>query len=233
MKTLLNCVNEVLKRVSIIQGDSGLLTSLTDSGRQIYIDVAVQVWNEVIDDLYVRSDMALPKVQASATITLVTNDRDYVLNSSLTRLHYPLEELTLGKYITEYPGGYNKIIDHQPIPANETGEPRFAAINPEDGELYLDRIPTSNENGQVFTYRYDTDLVMTVLTDTVPFADVVFRALVPAVKEMWMADQRNSFNPLFYKKSLATAMKYLIQKKPEQSYRPARYTGGGFDPYAR
>ena len=50
-KTLLDGVNEVLKRVSLIQGDNAILTDLTDSSRQVYIDVAVQVWNESVDEI--------------------------------------------------------------------------------------------------------------------------------------------------------------------------------------
>ena len=45
--TLLNAVNLTLKRVRIIQGDVGELTSLTDSGRQADVDIMVQAWNEV------------------------------------------------------------------------------------------------------------------------------------------------------------------------------------------
>jgi hypothetical protein len=39
----LNAVNEVLKKKGIIAGDSALLTSLTDSARQVSIDLAIQV----------------------------------------------------------------------------------------------------------------------------------------------------------------------------------------------
>ncbi len=51
-KTLLNSVNEVGKRAGWIAGDAGLLTSLTDSGRQSFIDQAIQVINEGIAELY-------------------------------------------------------------------------------------------------------------------------------------------------------------------------------------
>lgn len=49
-KTLLNGVNEVFKRIKLIQGDAAALTSLTDSARQHSIDLAIQIWNEVVDE---------------------------------------------------------------------------------------------------------------------------------------------------------------------------------------
>ena len=59
-KTLLNGVNEVLKKVGILEGDTGLLTTLTDSPRQIFIDTAVQSLNEVNDEVYSVLDKPKP-----------------------------------------------------------------------------------------------------------------------------------------------------------------------------
>jgi len=72
-KTLLSGVNEVLKKVHMIQGDSGLLTTLTDSGRQTYIDLAIQSWNEIIDDIYAVSDMPYPQELAESSINIPTS----------------------------------------------------------------------------------------------------------------------------------------------------------------
>lgn len=63
-KTLLNCVNEIFKRTSLIAGDAGALTSLTDAARQPAIDQAVQVVNEGILYLYNQSEVPLPNEQA-------------------------------------------------------------------------------------------------------------------------------------------------------------------------
>ncbi|KKL14210.1 hypothetical protein LCGC14_2518020, partial [marine sediment metagenome] len=75
-KSLLNGVNEVLKAVDIIEGDTGLLTSLTDSARQVFIDSAKQKLNEVIDQLYSILGDPKPQQLAEDTITLVTDDQD-------------------------------------------------------------------------------------------------------------------------------------------------------------
>jgi len=77
MATLLQGVNEVLKKVSVIQGDTGALTTLSDSAKQVFIDPAVQSWNEAVDQLYSISNKPKPKELVKASITLATGDRDW------------------------------------------------------------------------------------------------------------------------------------------------------------
>ncbi len=60
-KTLLDGVNEVLKKVDIIDEDAGLLLTLSDSARQTFIDLAIQVINEVLDELYSITKTSKPK----------------------------------------------------------------------------------------------------------------------------------------------------------------------------
>lgn len=183
-KTLLNGVNEVFKKLRLIQGDAGSLSTLTDSSRQNYIDMTIQAWNEAIDEVYHLSDKPLPNQHAEATITLVTSTRDYTLATNYTRLHWPLHDETNGYFITEYPGGYLQMRQDLTFPSNETGLPQRGAIDPTDGSLYLDKLPTANENGLVFTYHYSKDLELTSASDTFPFDNAVFRAMVPAVSEI-------------------------------------------------
>ena len=212
-KTLLNGVNEVMKRVAWIEGDSAELTSLTDSARQHVIDVIVQMWNEALDLLYDQSNVARPNELAENTITLATDDRDYALQSDLVQLRFPLLDETNGFYIFEYPGGYQPLVDSQQIPANFTGLPQLAAIRPSDGELYVDRIPTSAENGRVYKYRYDKDLELTTASSTMPFSDAVFRAMVPAVVQLYRRDSRNDFDAAIFQDQMGQAARFLSQKQ--------------------
>lgn len=183
-KTLLDGVNEVLKRIKVIQGDSGLLTTLSDSPRQIYVDLSVQVWNEAMEELYTRSHVSLPREMAESSITLVTDDRDYALQTDLIDLRWPLHNRVDGEYIYEWKRGYHNLISSQPQPDEYTGLATFAAIRPIDGELYLERIPQAKENGKVFFYNYDKDVSVSAAADTFPFDDDVFRAMVPTVAEI-------------------------------------------------
>lgn len=216
-KTLLNCVNEILKRTAIIAGDSGLLASLTDSARQVWIDAAVQVVNEGIDDLYAATNIAMPSEQAEGSMVLVTGTRAYTLASGLRQLRFPMIDKTNTQYIHEYPGGYNEMLIGDPE-QSDTGLPYLGAFRTTDGLFYVDRAPTSVENGRTYTYQYDKDLAMTTAAATVPFNDMVFRAMVPVWVQLWKREQRNEFDTELYRKSLGLASALLSQRQARDSY---------------
>jgi hypothetical protein len=215
----LDACNEVLKRVGVISGDGTPLSSLTSSSRQNAVDVAVQVINEGIDDLYATSSVPKPNGQAEATITLATGDRDYALASGLIRLRFPLVDKTNTQFLFQYPGGYNTILLADPE-QDDTGLPQYAAISPVDGELYLDRAPTAENDGRVYTYQYEKDLVLTLSTDEVPFKDVVFRAMVPVWVQLWKREKRNEFDIELYRRSVGLAAALMMQIMPRDSYNP-------------
>lgn len=222
MATLLDGVNEVLKRVSVIQGDTTALSSLTSSGIQPYVDLAVQVWNEGIEELYSQIDKPMPKELASSTITLVADDRDYTLATDLVQLHWPFHDQTNGNYIYEYAGGYLGLLHAQPIPSDYTGIPVFGAIRPSDGEIYLDALPTADEAGDIYTYEYDKDVSLSAATDTFPFSDPTYRAMVPAVVQLWRASRENQFDSALHKRSMGRAARYLSQQQQRESWGPYR-----------
>ena len=223
MATLLNGVNEVLQRVHWIDSE-GELGSLTNSAKQTAIDLTVQIWNEQIDHLYSETGVPYPKELATSTITLTNGDRDYALPTDLVQLHYPLLDETNGRYITEYPGGYMQIVRDQPIPSNHTGVPISAAIRPTDGELYLDTVPTADEQGLVYTLWYDKDLELTDAGDAMPFSDAVFRALVPAVAEVFKLyrNGKEDFTQGSYRMSMARAARLVTQQQPRRHWTPVR-----------
>lgn len=218
-KTLLNSINEILKRVGQIHGDSEALTSLTSTARQRSIDVSIQVINEGIDELYTASHLSLPLVQAEGTVTLVTSDRDYTLATDLVRLRWPFIDKTNTQYIYEKAGGYNAILREDPE-QDDTGLPHYGAISPVDGTLYLDRIPTSEENGRVYTYQYDKDLVLDEATDTVPFSDFVFRAMVPAWVQLYRRDMQSEFDEALFVMNIGRASRLLTRTTARTHYNP-------------
>lgn len=216
MATLLDGVNAVLKRVREIDS-SGELSSLTDSARQVAIDIAVMVWNEAIEDLYQLSSTPYPQEQAESTITLATGDRSYALASGLLQMRWPLIDKTNNQFIWEYEHGYNGLLLLDPE-QDDTGLPLWSAINPVNGELHLDRAPTSVENNNVYTYQYDKDVSLSLAADTMPFNDAVYRALVPAVAELWRRDAEKKFDGPLFKVSRARAAGYLTQTQPAADY---------------
>lgn len=223
-KTLLNGVNDVMKRLGYIKGNSGELASLTDSQRQVTIDLTIQSWNEVIVEIYDASDTPFPNELAENTITLVTNDRDYVLQTDLVQIRWPFTNQTNGNQIFEYPGGYEQIYADQSIPANFTGQPTLGAIRPIDGQLYLDRLPTAELNGDVYTYQYDKEVLLSAAADSMPFGDTVYSQLIMAVAELVKRDKEKSFDGGMYARRTGIAAGLLTQQQQRRHWTPIRGT---------
>lgn len=222
--TLLDAINEIFKRVNNIQGDAAALTSLTDSARQHEIDVSIQVINEGIDELYSSSPVSLPSQQEQGTITLASGMRNYTLATDLIELHFPLIDKTNNNYIWKYPGDYNDLLLLDPE-QDDTGLPWWGVISPIDGTLFVNVAPTSAEAGLIYTYQYQKDLGMSALTDTVPFNNEVFRAMVPAWVQLYKRELRNEFDQSLYGMSIGRAARALSEVEPNSSYSPRR-TGG-------
>lgn len=221
-KTLLDGVNEILKRVSVNAGDASPLTSLTDSARQHNIDVAVQVINEGIDELYSASHISLPGGQKEATITLATNTRTYALATDLITLLWPFIDRTNTQYLNEFPGGYNAMLLFDPQQLF-TGLPFFAAIDPTSGatpRIRVERAPTSAENGKVYTYEYEADLGLTNASDPMPFNNEVFRAMVPAWVQMYKREMRNEFDDGLWAQAMGRASRAITETPQRMSYSP-------------
>lgn len=226
MKTLLDAVNEVLIRANVIQGDATRLTTLTDSARQHTIDVSVQVINEGIDELYSASHVELPSEQAEATITLANGSRSYALNANLTKLIFPLIDKTNTEFIAKFPGTYEDMLLLDPE-QNDTGLPWWGIISPVNGQLFMNVTPTAIEAGRVYTYQYEKDLAMSLLTDTVPFNNKVFRAMVPAWHQLYKREMKNEFDGDLYQMSMGRAARVMTEIDPRESYSPrrSRYVG--------
>jgi len=234
MKTLLQGTNQVLTKVQIISS-SNALTSLTNSAKQVFIDNAVQAWNEVVDQLYSNDDVLRPYQGAEDSIIIEADKRTYDLPCDLVQIRWPMHEETEGFYISEYPGGYEELRNIQSIPANYTGIPFKGAISPIEKEVYLDRVPTSAEAGYEYKFFYWRDTVLERATDQFPFDDGVFRSLVPAVSEIWKRLQHNKFDDAYFKASFGRALRMVKQQPADTTYikRRAVVSGGslGFDPF--
>lgn len=226
-KTLLNGVNEVLKKADVLDSDSGLLTSLTDSARQTHIDLAIQVLNESLDHLYSAAEKPKPKQLGESTIVLATGDRDYALNSAvviLRREFHLIDETNNHQIAILGDDGYRQIVLGDPE-LDDTGLPSAAAIRPTDGELFMDRAPTATENGRTYKYRYDKELELTLAADTFPFGNAAFRALIPAAAELWKFYRHQEFSQDLFDASLARAARFILMLPSRDSWIPQKSGG--------
>lgn len=218
-KTLLNAVNETFKRVNVTAGDAGALTTLIDSARQHPIDVAVQVINEGIDELYSASDFPIPKEQKESSISLVAGTRAYDLATDLIQLRWPLIDKTNSQFIVQYPGNYNDMLLIDPE-QDDAGLPHWGVISPVNGQIFLDRAPSAADAGRVYTYQYDKNLALSAADDAVPFNDAAFRAMVPVWVQLYKREMRNEFDSELYRQGIGRAARFVIEVQPRQSYSP-------------
>lgn len=232
-KDLLAGVNEVLKKTDVLDSDAGLLTSLTDSGKQVFIDTAVQVINEALDELYSTAQISKPKQLREATITLLDGTKTYALHSSLVllRREYHLIDQSNNHiiYILGEDGYWQTVVGD--IDQDDTGLPSFCAISPINERLVFDRTPTSVEAGRVYKYRYDRDLELVEAKDNFPFKNIVFRALMPAAAELWRRERQQEFSTKMFNRSMSRAARYLRQTPPRTSYAPRQAQPNKTDPF--
>lgn len=216
-KSLLYVVNKVLKRTQHITSD---LSSLTDNAKQVAVNIAIQSINEVVRSLYTEAKMPMPQEVSHGALTLEENVRTYSLSGDLIQLRFPLIDQTNGDRIYEYPGGYTQLFIDQDIPSNYTGLPQLAAISPINGQIYLDRLPTTNEAGREYVFLYDKDLTLSDASDTFPFSNVVAEAIVPAAAQLVKGEMQNKFNEGIFKMAMGQAARMLSQTAERRSYLP-------------
>jgi len=229
-RTLLQAVNKVLRRVGEIDTD---LTTFTVSANQNEIDTTIQAWNEVIDDL--QSLGSWPASVGEGTITLVASTKTYAAAADFDGIaddptgRPVMLDTTNGRYLYEFPGGWDGMRRAQLVPANHTGTPNFWAVNKTDGTIELDNAPTSADAGNVYRYIYNKQLDLAATTDTFPFLDDVIDTLIPAVVQVFRRDRKGAwergaatagFNTRLYNSSLSRAAKKLARFPPRRQYGP-------------
>lgn len=213
-QTLLQLTNEVFRKAGYITGESGELTSLTDPARQVSIDIVKRNANTGLAELYALAEKPYPQELDETTITLATDTREYTLPTDLNEIRYPLIFETDQHRVWEYPGGFEQMRIDQPDPSNFTGRPHLATINPQNGKLRFDYIPTSEENGDEYKLIYDKDVSLDVAADEVPYGDTVAKFMVDVFVQDWRRDRKRPFDKEERQRSLALAARYLNKKQP-------------------
>ena len=222
MTTYLVAVNDTLRRVGAIAGDASALTSFTDTQRQREIDIVLQVWNEIVHELYDLG--SLQGEVAEGSITLVTDTDNYAVETDFEQMAgatYLTRVLVNsdGRRLTEYPGGYRQMFIDQPDRSDFTGAASYWAFNLTNNTIRLDRRPTSDENGDVFNYVYDKRLNLSATTDNMPFSDTVTEALQSVVAEIFRIDfHGETRDPISSIAGFKRAASLITQKQRRKRY---------------
>lgn len=236
-------VNAVLKRVGEIAGDSEELATSTvtststglvatdafvDSRRQHKIDIIIQLWNEAAHEVFRMG--AFAQETASATMTLVADQREYDLPSDFEKLagsQYrtrAMRGVTNGIIVYEYPGGYEQMLVDQPTASDYRGDPSFYAISPVQSKIRLSATPDTAQAGQTYNYLYHkrVSLTSTMATSTLPFSDSVADSLVPVVVEGYNRVMKKEFNADFFEGAINRALEFLSYNRRRDFYGPRR-----------
>lgn len=247
--TFLQAVNASLKRVGVIQGDAGELATstvtstatgliatgpFTDSGRQVQIDLMIQVWNESQHILY---DLGLLSPEAaSATLTLASGTREYDMPDDFERFagenksERVFRAATNVWWLTEYPGGYAAMLRDQNVASDWIGQPTHYAISPTTrGRVRIDREPDATVAGRTFNALYEKRLALTstMATETLIFSDTVADALVPVTAEAWRGIKQKEFNETVFQSNLARAAGQVTQTQRRRRGGIRRARGSG------
>lgn len=229
--TLLQAINRTLKRHGTIAGSSGELTSFTDTSRQRTVDLCLQVWNEVVHELY--SYGTFQGEQSVGTLTLTTGTTVYAVPSDFEQMSGETWETkvmvnTDNYRLHEYPGGHQQLYADQPDPSDFSGRPTHWVLDKTQNSFKVDATPTADENGDAYTFLYDKEIVLDDTTDTFPFSDTVVRALVPVVADLMRIDDKEA---RLASPSFRRALKYVNQSNASKEYGvsvPSRRTAWGF-----
>ena len=218
--TLLDVVNDVLRRARVIDSVDEVLTSLTDDPLQVDIDMVVDATNDVIREVYQICEFT-PFETKEGSITLVLDQREYDLPTDIVTMES--EKLVYqddGSYMLPYPGGYSKMFDDQTIPDNYEGDPNYWAINPVNGKIRVDMKPQAEQVGQEFKFLYAADVHKTLAADTFPFSDSVVRRLIPAITETYNRDSNGDrmFDPVKRLTSIGEAVRALTHNPKKSHY---------------
>lgn len=216
----LDAVNETLKRVGAIQGDAAELVTgtgtddeFTDSPRQRDIDLAIQIWQESLHQLL---SLGLFANEAStATLILVAGQREYTLATDKVFERFAgqtedtrvLRGATTGLIVTEYPGGYARMLVDQAVATDFTGDPTRYAISPVNGDIRLNAEPTADNAGDTYNALIETvqSLTSTMATEEFLWTDTVTNALIPVVAETWTRTMKQEFDAAQFRRSLTRA----------------------------
>ena len=211
--TFLQAMNTSLKQAGEINSD---LSSFTDSGIQRAIDVMIQSWNDAIDHLF--SLGVFRGEQASSSFTLVTGTTEYsIASDGIDVSSNPVDE-TNNNVLTPYPGGFDRLRQDKPDLSDYSGRPRHWTRNPVNDKIVIDTTPTSDENGDVYTYLYTKRINLSATTDSFPFTDDVVDALQHAVLEIYQNKMKNrNLDPLL-NASFLRAVNFLSTKPRRNRY---------------
>jgi hypothetical protein len=229
--TFLSTVNRILRTCAIIRGDTDTISTFSDTQHNASLNLAVVAVQQELVRLV--ADRLIPaERKTSGTITLAADTRTYSLASDFVRFYgVPHFYNSSGnRQIYEFPGGLEALQVQYYTYATDTGSPNYWYWEPTTTKkVGLFQVPSSGEAGEVWTYEYEGSVLISDVSDTLPFPnteeDYMFTDMAARrFKFMW-EDVKNELDiqavlekDATYRSSKATLMALIRGYKPKRSY---------------
>lgn len=168
--TLLEAVTRILRSNAILRGDTDAPSAFTDTNHNASMQLAIVA---IQDDLAgLVADKLIPYEKTSATISLVTNQRTYTLESDFVSFYgFPhFYDSTDNRVIPEWQGGLENLQLADTQYQTQTGTPNWWYWEPTTTKkVGFYQVPNSSFNSRSLTYHYEKEIVLDEASDTMPF----------------------------------------------------------------
>lgn len=171
--TFLECVNRILRLNAVIRGDTDTVATFSDTSHNASLNIAIiAVQNEMTRLIAKRM---IPKERStSGSITLATNTRTYDLATDFIRFYgVPhFYNAAANRQIYEYRGGLPQLQIDIYNYATQYAAPNwwyYEPVSSTNKKVGFFQVPSSNENGQAWTYDYEASVMISLAADNLPF----------------------------------------------------------------
>lgn len=166
----LEAVNRLLRINTIIKGDDDDITTFSDTQHAADVSLAqIAIQDELAE---IISERLIPYEHTTATISLVSGQRSYALETNFIRFFgLPLFlDTTDNNRILEYNGGEQALMVHDSYYKTVAGSPMyFYWDNTTTKKVAFYNVPSASFDSRSLSYDYEKSVMVTNTTDTVPF----------------------------------------------------------------
>lgn len=230
--TFLEAVVRIMRLNGHIRGDTDAPTSFNDTVHNSTMQIAQIAIQDELTAL--AADRTLPYEKTSTSISLVSGTRTYNLPGDFISFYgYPhFYDTTDNRQIFEFPGGLERLQLFDFQYATATGAPNFWYFEPSTvKKVAFYQVPNSTYNGRSLSYDYETSILVTNSSDTMPLHNTEennsfcvmagrrFKFLFEDVKDK-QDIQGILDNDLSYRSAKGTLIRLISGKNPSNRWAP-------------
>lgn len=230
--TFLEAVVRILRLNGHIRGDTDAPASFSDTTHNATMQIAQIAVQDELTNL--AADRTLPYEKASTAIVLSTSTRLYSLPGDFIGFYgFPhFLDSTSNRQIFEFPGGLEALQLFDYRYATLTGTPNFWYFEPSTTKkVGFYQVPNSTYNGVSLSYDYETSILVSSASDTMPFHNTEeanafcalsgrrFKFLFEDVKDK-QDIQSILDNDVSYRAAKGTLLRLISGKNPPNRWAP-------------